>query len=234
MEPVLQYASSDRTGRRGTRARLTKPVSFHVQLGMLLQELLRGCIVYVAVQFRLSRIGAARAPLFMTVLLCAAMGCRAGATASPRLPQNATLAATDQATADPITSPSPTDTPRGTNDGITEQRAIALANAEIPAQGDPELWATDHGPFADVFDALANRPDNADQPLPDSTTPDHQVWGIAFAVTVQICGPQGVDCEDRRAIRTVFLDYADGTWITTATYSPSPDEPFPTPPQGLS
>jgi len=115
--------------------------------------------------------------------------------------------------------------------GIELNQAIGIARRVVAP--DATLWGYAAGTYRDVRN-LSPGADREVQP-PDSITWDSLVWGIQFKSNVEICPPppnagQSPDpCETRPGLSSVYLDYHDGTWITTAIYSPSAGTPLPTP-----
>lgn len=113
---------------------------------------------------------------------------------------------------------------------VTEAEAIALARLELERPDDAELWQTEHGPIGEIFDRISHRPSyGREQPPPSD--PARLVWGVQFAMDIEVCGPEGAGCETRRALVTVFLDSSTGEWVRTTTYGPPDGQPLPSPPE---
>lgn len=113
--------------------------------------------------------------------------------------------------------------------GVSLDLAIELARPHV-GPDDATVWGYAVGTYSDVL-AMMPGGDHILQP-PDGVTSDSLVWGIVFEGTFEICPPPPggqtpAPCESRAGLSTVFLDYEDGTWLTTAGYSPS--GPLPTP-----
>jgi hypothetical protein len=115
--------------------------------------------------------------------------------------------------------------------GLDLRTAIEVAQPNV-APG-AELWGYAVGTYRDVL-AMAPEAGRVVQP-PDGINWDTFVWGIVFRATFDICPPPppaGASphpCESRPGLSTVYLDYQTGKWLTTAGYSPSADDPLPTP-----
>jgi hypothetical protein len=108
--------------------------------------------------------------------------------------------------------------------GLTESQARDMAREFA---GDAPVWTTMSGTFESVFAALAHRPGRQHQPRPGEFGLDRLVWGVQFKISMDLCGPQGGTCEERDALRTIFIDYETGEWLRTSTYAPN--GPLPTP-----
>jgi hypothetical protein len=140
------------------------------------------------------------------------------ATPSPAPPTEATFP-----------QPSPSTVAIAMPRGVGVDLAIELARPHV-GPDDATVWGYAVGTYRDVL-AMTPGGDRMLQP-PDGTTSDSLVWGIVFEGTFEICPPPPggqtpAPCESRPGLSTVILDYEDGTWLTTAGYSPS--GPLPTP-----
>jgi hypothetical protein len=85
------------------------------------------------------------------------------------------------------------------------------------------------GTFADVFKAMAHRPEYVEQPPPEGVALDRLVWGIEFKVSLETCGPSGGECQTRDGLRTIYLDHETGEWLRATAYAPNPGDPLPRP-----
>lgn len=148
------------------------------------------------------------------------------ATPAPTPDPTSTAEPTPEPTAEPTEQVDPTDAP---DNGITEDEAIELARASFTDDPDSAPFRVAlAGEFGEVYVALVDRRSVPEQPLPDDVAADQEVWGVQFEVTLEICGPEGVECEERPGIRTVFLNYDSGEWLKTSDYGPAPGMPLPT------
>lgn len=148
----------------------------------------------------------------------------AGSSAPEVLPESAAPTAA-------VSSPS-NDSASATagSDGLSESEAVAAAREHLPgSERDAEVWATESGTFADVYQSLGHRPAYIDQPPVDGVAADRPVWGIEFQVTVDMHCPSGHECEDREGLTTIFIDYRSGEWLRASTFAPSPGESLPRP-----
>ena len=149
----------------------------------------------------------------MVVAILLLAGCRFGSAGTPTQPQQSptALATTAQ------------ETPGGipTQGGeATEQVAVQLARPHLADPG-AALSAVRHGRMDAQYGSVAGQ----DQPVPGD--PGREVWAVEFVSTFEVCGPVGSTCETVRGFVTVFLDYSDGHWIATASYSPLPGHTLP-------
>ena len=115
--------------------------------------------------------------------------------------------------------------------GSTSKARSGLLRPNV-APADATVWGYAVGTYRDVLD-LTPEAGRVLEP-PDGATWDTLVWGIQFEGTFDICPPpppagQTPNPWRFSGISTVYLDYTNGTWLTTAAFSPSPGSALPTP-----
>lgn len=136
-------------------------------------------------------------------------------------PSHATVPSPSTSTARPDPTPGP--------DGLSAADAVAAARGFLrESDRSAEVWATKSGPFADVFPSLALRPPYMNQPTPEEVAADRKVWGVAFKLTIDICGPYGSECYRKEGLNTIFIDFTSGEWLRSSTVAPVPGTPLPT------
>lgn len=120
----------------------------------------------------------------------------------------------------------PEPAPAASPEGLSEPEAVAAARQHVSDDA-AEVWATESGPFEDVFGSLAHQPAYLEEPATDAAAPDLMTWAVEFKESIEICGPSGGKCETRDALTTVFIDYKTGEFLTSSTFAPSPGDALP-------
>ncbi len=140
------------------------------------------------------------------------------------LPAGAFVAPTQQ-------SPEPTQAAT-VESSINEVEAVELARAHLADPQSAVVWGWEHGPFEYVYREFENSPGRPEQPLPDVAPPDKWVWAVLFYVWVEICPPDGGECQTRRGLASIFLAGDTGDFLMSSTVAPNSPSELPTPMYG--